>query len=120
MSILPRSWSGPRNSSATSLRPFFLAALAWALAIALVTAYLAIGDPSSFGSQAVGNLAFLVALLFGTVMSAWAALRRPALRKAWSLMALSWFLGALGQVWYTVRASAGAAAAPSPVFDAFA
>ena len=118
MSILPRSSRDARHSSATSLRPFCLAAVAWALIITLVTGYLAVGDRSSFESQAVGNLAFLVALLFGTAMSAWAARRQQALRKAWSLMALSWFLGALGQVWYTVRASSGAG--PSPVFDTFA
>lgn len=100
--------------------PFVVTALLWVLAIVSVNTYLAVGDRSAGLSLALGSSSLFVALIFSTVACAWAARHRSVARRAWALMALSMFMGAFGQVVFSLSVLSGKAATPSPVLDTVA
>ena len=66
-------------------------------------------------SQALGNAAIFVAAVFSGIVCLRAARRGRDDSKAWVAMSLSWFVGALGQILFTVTVTQGNA--PTPLLN---
>ncbi|HYI56411.1 MAG TPA: ATP-binding protein [Microlunatus sp.] len=92
----------------------------WAVAIVWVTALLAGSDPASPGSQLIGSVAILAAILFCLVSCILVVRRRTPARLSWSLIAVGMGLGALGQLGYVVTALSATQTTPSTLGDTLA
>ncbi|SDU98661.1 PAS domain S-box-containing protein [Microlunatus sagamiharensis] len=90
------------------------------VAMVAVAAYLHGGPPTSGSRLLVGNLALLVAMVFGVGCCVVAARRRAPGRAAWVLISLALCLGAAGQALFTSAVLQGAAPKPSPLTDTLA
>jgi PAS domain S-box-containing protein len=110
----------PLRVARTPVRLIAILGIGWLVAIAVVTTLLAIGDPTSPGSQAIGSLAVLGALVFALVSCIAAARRRTAARTGWTLMAIGMGLGAVGQLGWVSSAFTAAEATPSAIGDTIA
>ena len=98
-----------------------LAALvAWVVVIVVVVVVLATHSRDSFGSQVVGNVAILAALLFCLVRCVRAGWRRGPARRAWIALAVAMLMGSLGQASYVAAAFSASEAPPSVATDAVA
>ncbi|GAA3563116.1 hypothetical protein GCM10022197_18310 [Microlunatus spumicola] len=106
----------PRAASASWL-PVVAQLAAWVVVAVVVGLYLQGGPPESGQRLLVGNVALLVAMVFGVGCCVLAA-RRPAPdRRAWVMISVALGLGALGQVLFTLAIAQGAPPKPSPLTD---
>ena len=90
---------------------------AWVLAAVVTGAYLHGGPPESGHRLLVGNLALLVAMVFGVVCCLLAARRRAPDRRAWTLVSVALSLGAVGQLLFTAAVLQGGPPHASPLTD---
>jgi two-component system sensor histidine kinase/response regulator len=110
----------PRVPGTVPVRQLLGLAAFWAVAIVWVTAVLARRDPASTGSQLIGSVAILAAILFCLVACILVARRRTPARLSWTLIAVGMGLGALGQLGYVVTALSATRTAPSTLGDTLA
>jgi two-component system sensor histidine kinase/response regulator len=89
----------------------------WAAVSVGLAAYLVAGPPETGRRLLVGNVALLVAMVFGTACCVVAACRPGPARRPWVLISVALGLGALGQVVFTAAVLRGASPSPSPVTD---
>ena len=78
----------PRRPQPVPVRQLLALAAFWAVAIVWVTALLAGSDPASTGSQLIGSVAILAAILFCLVACVLVARRRTPARLSWTLIAV--------------------------------
>ena len=101
----------------TRWTPLLTQLVAWVVVAGGVGAYLAGGSPDIGGRLLVGNLALLLAMVFGVVCAVLAARRVRRGRHAWVLFSVAMALGAIGQVVFTAGVLQGAPPRPSPLTD---
>ena len=81
---------GSQVAGPVPLRQLLRLAAFWAVAIVWVTALLAGSDPASTGSQLIGSVAILAAILFCLVACILVARRRTPARLSWTSSLWGW------------------------------